>query len=111
MPELPGIVWNEGMPVGGVDEAHAEQDEGENHGELDGDHDIVEPRRFLSAEHQHRREDANDERCWDVDDARDRAAVREPDQPTATVEAPIAYSSTRSQPMIHAASSPSVAYV
>jgi len=33
-----------------------------------------------------------------------------PDQPTPTVAAPAAYSSTRSQPMIQAASSPMVAY-
>src|SRR5437879_8776663 len=33
-----------------------------------------------------------------------------PDQPTPTVAAPAAYSSTRSQPMIHAISSPIVAY-
>src|SRR3989440_10966701 len=33
-----------------------------------------------------------------------------PDQPMATVTAPSAYSSTKSQPMIHANSSPSVAY-
>src|SRR6267378_2519875 len=33
-----------------------------------------------------------------------------PDQPIATVTAPSAYSSTRSQPMIQAMSSPSVAY-
>ncbi len=33
-----------------------------------------------------------------------------PDHPTATVEAPAAYSSTRSQPMIQATSSPIVAY-
>src|SRR4029077_4567712 len=32
-----------------------------------------------------------------------------PDQPTPTVAAPAAYSSTRSHPMIHAASSPMVA--
>ena len=36
--------------------------------------------------------------------------ARWPDQPTATVAAPIAYSSTRSHPMIHATSSPIVAY-
>src|SRR5207248_2181999 len=33
-----------------------------------------------------------------------------PDQPVATVALPTAYSSTRSQPMIQANSSPSVAY-
>src|SRR5437660_11097217 len=33
-----------------------------------------------------------------------------PDQPTPTVAAPAAYSTTRSQPMIQAASSPMVAY-
>src|SRR6266513_5921483 len=33
-----------------------------------------------------------------------------PDQPTPTVDAPIAYSRTRSQPMIHAMNSPIVAY-
>src|SRR5205823_12880390 len=33
-----------------------------------------------------------------------------PDQPTPTVAAPAAYSSTRSQPMIQAANSPMVAY-
>ena len=33
-----------------------------------------------------------------------------PDQPTPTVAAPTAYSSTRSQPMIQATSSPIVAY-
>ncbi len=36
-------------------------------------------------------------------------AARYFDQPTATADDPIAYSSTRSQPMIHATSSPSVA--
>jgi hypothetical protein len=35
--------------------------------------------------------------------------LRYPDQPTETVAAPSASSSTRSQPMIHATNSPSVA--
>src|SRR5580704_6927062 len=39
-----------------------------------------------------------------------RKLVRWPDQPTATVAAPSAYSSTRFQPMIHAKNSPRVAY-
>ena len=39
-----------------------------------------------------------------------RKLVRCPDQPTATVDAPSAYSRIRSQPMIHATNSPSVAY-
>ena len=38
------------------------------------------------------------------------SAFRFPDQPTATVAAPSAYSRMRSQPMIHAMNSPSVAY-
>src|ERR1700682_2100584 len=38
-----------------------------------------------------------------------RNAVKWPDQPTATVAAPSAYSRIRSQPMIHAMNSPSVA--
>src|SRR5437773_2645435 len=37
-------------------------------------------------------------------------AVKWPDQPTATVAAPSAYSRIRSQPMTHAMNSPSVAY-
>src|SRR5207237_3278559 len=39
-----------------------------------------------------------------------RSDTRWPDQPTPTVAAPAAYSSTRSQPMIQATSSPIVAY-
>src|SRR5947208_737537 len=39
-----------------------------------------------------------------------RKLVRCPDQPTATVAAPSAYSRMRSQPIIHAMNSPSVAY-
>ena len=38
-----------------------------------------------------------------------RKLTRWPDQPTATVAAPSAYSRIRSQPMIHAKNSPSVA--
>ena len=37
--------------------------------------------------------------------------VKYPDQPTLTVEAPSAYSSTSPQPTIHAKNSPIVAYV
>ena len=39
-----------------------------------------------------------------------RKLLRCPDQPTATVAAPSAYSRIKSQPMIHATNSPSVAY-
>ena len=39
-----------------------------------------------------------------------RMLMKLPDQPTAIVDAPSAYSSIRSQPMIQANSSPSVAY-
>src|SRR5260370_34752163 len=39
-----------------------------------------------------------------------RRIARYPDHPDATVAAPTAYSSTRSQPMIHATSSPILAY-
>ena len=38
-------------------------------------------------------------------------AVKYPDQATATATLPTAYSSTSAQPMIHAISSPRVAYV
>ena len=41
---------------------------------------------------------------------RPSSETRWPDQPTPTVAAPAAYSSTRSQPMIQATSSPMVAY-
>src|SRR5262244_2922186 len=39
-----------------------------------------------------------------------RKLVRFPDQPTATVAAPSAYSRIKSQPITHATNSPSVAY-
>src|ERR1700676_2798575 len=39
-----------------------------------------------------------------------RSATKVADQPMETVAAPTAYSSTRSQPMIHASNSPMVAY-
>ena len=39
----------------------------------------------------------------------DRILIKLPDQPTAIVDAPSAYSRIKSQPMIHANSSPSVA--
>src|ERR1700733_791186 len=79
MAELAGIGGNEGMPVGGGDVGRPEQDESAHDEQLDGNHDIVEPGRFLGAADQHRGQREDNQGRGNVDDSPNNGPIRQLD--------------------------------
>ena len=118
--------------IGRVDESPAEHDHHHDDRQLGDDDDVVDEGRLAGAADEQRRTEAQDEHGRNVHhpvhavrhlERRVAPLIRDvhPDvsehpveacslHAIATVAAPMAYSSTRSQPMIHAMNSPIVAY-
>ena len=58
---------NEGMVVGGMNEAHADEDERQDGGDLQQHHDVVGLGRFADAAHQHHGQQHDDEKRGNVE--------------------------------------------
>jgi len=119
-----------GFPVIGVHQRSAHHEEDQDRANLHGDHNVVRLGRFADAAHQKHGKNENDEEGWDVEVSarpvpglpnRRRPSVGQVEaerselrfgialKPMATTTLLTTYSRMRSQPMIQAKISPSVA--
>ena len=68
-----GIGWNERVPVCLIHIHEAEPDHQQHDRELEDDDEIIEPRRFLDADHEKSGHQGDEDDRWQIDD---RAACR-----------------------------------